>query len=172
MAKFLHILTLNERYYPDLKIHKCLGGILHLEPTPGCQVSASYCGVGSMNISCKIPNGTVLFLAAKHILYHATTFTHMTCLSFEYKLVLLTIFCFADLWCQVYHKYPNENNILNSTMRSKHSQSEWNDRFKIENFNTFFQMISTNNSLKIIPGQIYQYYKSKVRQDIKFREKK
>jgi hypothetical protein len=36
--------------------------------------------------------------------------------------------------------------ILNSTMRSPHSTSEWNDRFKIENFNTFFQLVITNNS--------------------------
>ena len=30
--------------------------------------------------------------------------------------------------------------ILNPTMRSPHSTSEWNDRFKIENFNTFFSV--------------------------------
>ena len=68
-------------------------------PHQGVKFQLRYCGVGSMNISCKIPNGTVLFLAAKHILYHATTFTHMTWLSFEYKLVLLTMFFFVNCRC-------------------------------------------------------------------------
>ena len=122
-------------------------GFCTSNPHQGVKFQLRFCGVGSMNISCKIPNGKILSSAAKHI-YHATTFTHMKWLPFEYKVVLLAMFSMVNFVRFIIKNKKNMKTIaiLNSTMRSPHSTSEWNDRFKIENFNTFFQLVITNNS--------------------------
>ena len=38
---------------------KYLGDIHHFKPTAGCQMSTMVLGMGSINFSCKIPNGKV-----------------------------------------------------------------------------------------------------------------